>query len=133
MMLAATQHILGALALGAGATDTTLGIESDPIGSAPNGFERLSETILSGAIDVGIVATCVGIGFCLWRLTRGPTLIDRGVAADTISLQVVGLVLLLSVRLGSLVDFDAVLIISILGFVSTVAFAQFIGRRGAAT
>lgn len=96
-------------------------------------FLDLSEVVLRATIDVGIVAIFIGLLFCLIRLVKGPTMIDRGVAADTVSLQILGLVLLLTVRFSSTVVFDAVLIVAILGFVSTVAFAQFIGRRGAAT
>jgi len=49
-----------------------------------------------------------------------------------IGVQIAGLVLLVSIRFETIVTFDTVLIVSILGFVSTLAFAQFIGRRGAA-
>ena len=68
---------------------------------------------------------------CLWRFVRGPTLVDRGLAADTVAMQLVGITILLTIRLRTLLFFDAVLIISILGFATTVAFAQFIGRRRA--
>lgn len=135
-MIGAFHHALGAFALGAsgaGKSNELMDIETDPFASTPTGFEKLSEAILMGAIDIGIVAICIGLGLCIWRMVKGPTLIDRGVAVDAFALQVVGLVLLLTVRLGSLVDFDAVLIVAILGFVSTVAFAQYVGRRGAAT
>lgn len=100
---------------------------------AATSFVGFSELILRTSIDVGIVAIFIGLMFCLIRLVKGPTMIDRGVAADTVSLQIVGLVLLLTVRFSSTIVFDAVLIVAILGFVSTVAFAQFIGRRGAVT
>ena len=95
-------------------------------------FEEISERILYACVDFGMLMIGVGILMCLYRIVRGPTLIDRGVAADTVAFQVVGLVVLITVRFSTLVDFDAVLIVSILGFVSTVAFAQFIGRRGTA-
>ncbi len=98
----------------------------------PGGFEALAERILFATVDVGLALTFVGLLLCIARLLRGPTLIDRAVASDSIALQVVALVVLLSIRFSTIVEFDAVLIVSILGFVSTVAFAQFIGRRGAA-
>lgn len=131
MIGAGMLHGVSAAALGAGngGEDGPLTIHAEV--ASGDSFERVAESILVGVIDVGLVLIFLGICLCLLRLVKGPTLIDRGVAADTISLQVVGLVLLITVRLGSIVDFDAVLIVSILGFVSTVAFAQFIGRRGA--
>jgi len=96
-------------------------------------FEAFASDALFLIVDVGVCAIALGMGLCLWRLLRGPSLVDRGVAADTFTFQVVALVVLLTIRLSTLVDFDAVLIVSILGFVSTVAVAQFIGRRGVAT
>lgn len=131
MIGAGALHGLAAAVLGAGNGDDHGALAIDAEVGSGGSFERVADSILIGVIDVGLVLIFLGICLCLVRLVKGPTLIDRGVAADTISLQVVGLVLLITVRLGSIVDFDAVLIVSILGFVSTVAFAQFIGRRGA--
>lgn len=96
-----------------------------PTGAA----DRWIEAALFGVVDVGIVLIAVAIVLCLIRILKGPSLPDRGLAADTIAVQVAGLVILLTIRLETLMLFDAVLIVSILGFVSTVAFAQYIGRR----
>ncbi len=87
------------------------------------------EAALFRVVDLGIVFIAIAIILCLVRILRGPSLPDRGLAGDTIAVQVGGLVILLTIRLETLVLFDAVLIVSILGFVSTVAFAQFVGRR----
>jgi multicomponent K+:H+ antiporter subunit F len=87
------------------------------------------EDALLYAIDAGIALIAVAIVLCLIRVMRGPNLVDRGIASDTVAVQVAALVLLVTIRAESLVAFDAVLIVSILGFVSTLAFAQFIGRR----
>lgn len=93
--------------------------------------ELVAEDALFLVVEVGIVALAAALVLCLWRMLKGPTLIDRGMASDIFSLQIVGLAVLLTIRLRTLLFFDAVLIVSILGFVSTVAFAQFIGRRRA--
>jgi len=93
--------------------------------------EEASQSLLFFVVDLGIITLCLAFAMCLYRLIKGPTLIDRGLATDTIALQVVGLAVLLTIRLRTLLFFDAVLIISILGFASTVAFAQFVGRRRA--
>jgi multisubunit Na+/H+ antiporter MnhF subunit len=90
------------------------------------------ENALFLVIDAGIVLISLATVMCLYRIIKGPTLIDRGLASDTIGVQIAGLVLLVSIRFETIVTFDTVLIVSILGFVSTLAFAQFIGRRGAA-
>ena len=97
---------------------------------AAGGFDSAMQSLLNVMINVGIVVVLLSVVLCLARLVYGPTLVDRGVAADTVAVQVAGLVLLATVALDKLIAFDAVLIVSILGFVSTLAFAQFIGRRG---
>ncbi len=113
-----------------------LGSVEDPAPKAryipKDGWEHFSVVALDWAVLAGVVAIIVAIVMCLWRLVRGPTLVDRGIASDTIAIQVVALVILLTIVSRSLALFDAVLIVSILGFAGTVAFAQFIGRRGAA-
>ena len=95
--------------------------------------DAVIQQLLLYAIDVGIFTIAVAILLCLGRIIKGPDLVDRGVASDTVAVQVAGLVLLITIRVESLVAFDAALIVSILGFVSTLAFAQYIGRRGSVT
>ena len=96
------------------------------------GADSVIEDALFLLIDAGIILISLATVMCLYRIIKGPTLIDRGLASDTVAVQIAGVILLLSIRFETLVTFDAVLIVSILGFVSTLAFAQFIGRRGAA-
>jgi multicomponent K+:H+ antiporter subunit F len=78
------------------------------------------------AVTAGVFVLVGGMAFCLLRLVRGPELADRVLAADLLSLHVVGLVVLLTIYIGDLAFFDATLAVSILGFVSTVGFAQYI-------
>jgi len=73
------------------------------------------------------VTLVVGMVLCVYRLMRGPTLADRVMATDTLALEVTGLVILLSMRLETAVFFDMALAVAIISFVSTVAFAQYIG------
>jgi multicomponent K+:H+ antiporter subunit F len=63
-----------------------------------------------------------------WRLLRGPELTDRVLAIDTLYLNTVALVILLGLRLGSDLLFEAALVIAMLGFVATVALARFVAR-----
>lgn len=95
-------------------------------------FDVLAEAALLYTIDVGIGLIAAAVVLCLARVIRGPNLVDRGVASDTVAVQVAALVLLITIRAETLIAFDAVLIVSILGFVSTVAFAQYVGRRRSA-
>ena len=102
------------------------------IRDSANPVEAFTRDGIVVIVDIGVIAVALAIVFCLLRMLKGPTLVDRSIAADTIAMQVVALVILLTVRLGTLQFFDAVLIVSFLGFISTLAFAQFIGRRRSA-
>ena len=79
------------------------------------------------AVVVGLVSVALGMLLCMVRLWRGPDLADRVLASDVFALHVVAMVILLTIYLGDLTFFDAVLGVAIIGFASTVGFAQYIG------
>ena len=81
-------------------------------------------------VQVGVVALVAGIGMAMVRMVRGPEVADRVLAADVLSLEVVGLVILLAVDQQRSLSLDAALLVAIVGFASTLAFAQFIGGSG---
>ena len=78
-------------------------------------------------VEVGILAVVVGIGMALYRMVKGPHVADRVLAGDVLSLQVVALVILLAVDQRRAVSLDVALLVAIVGFASTLAFAQYIG------
>lgn len=124
-------HIITTLAAAPSSDHDEAGRGVIPAGEPTTSLEAAAQTTLFMVVDIGIVTLSLAFVMCLWRLLRGPTLADRGLAADTIAMQVVGLSILLTIRIRTLMFFDAVLIISILGFASALAFAQFIARRRA--
>ena len=134
-----TLILVGALVLGMAVAQPATGGESagsyagDSVAATVEltPAEAAAELILFVVVDIGIVMLALSFVLCLYRIIRGPTLIDRGIATDTITMHVVGLAILLTISLRTLLYFDAVLIFAILGFATTVAFAQFIGRRRA--
>lgn len=82
-----------------------------------------------GLVYAGLVVISFGICCCLYRIIRGPCLADRVLAGDALAMQVVGLVVLLGISMRTTIYFDAALVVGIIGFVSTVAFAQYIHAR----
>jgi len=80
------------------------------------------------ALDAAFVSISVAILLCGWRLLRGPEITDRVLALDTLYINVVALVVLLGIRQGTDLLFEAALIVALLGFVSTVALARFLTR-----
>lgn len=83
---------------------------------------------LALALDVATAAIAVALLLCLWRLLRGPHATDRILAIDTLYVNAVALVVLLGIRLGTALLFEAALIIAMLGFVSTVGLARYLTR-----
>lgn len=86
------------------------------------------EALVQRTEELTIVLIVIGMIMCVYRLLRGPHLADRALAVDVVAIQLIGLVILLTMTLGSLVLFDGILVLSLLGFAGTVAMAQYIGR-----
>lgn len=84
--------------------------------------------ILSLALDFATLCVVAALGLCAWRLLRGPDTVDRVLALDTMAVHAVALVILLGMRWGTPLLFEAALIIAMLGFVSTVGLARFLTR-----
>lgn len=79
--------------------------------------------------QIGVLVLVLGILLCLYRMIKGPHLADRVLAGDTVAMLVAGLVVMLAIKYDSALFYDAALVVAILGFVSTVAFAQYIGAK----
>ncbi len=82
--------------------------------------------MLTFALPIAIGMVALAMALNLWRLLRGPTLPDRILALDTLNINTIALVVLLGITLGSVVYFEAALILSMMGFVGTVALCKFI-------
>jgi multicomponent K+:H+ antiporter subunit F len=87
-----------------------------------------SANLLAWALDFAVLAVAAALLLCAWRLLRGPSLPDRALALDTLYVNAIALAILLGLRLGSELLFEAALVIAMLGFVSTVAVARFLAR-----
>lgn len=65
------------------------------------------------------------------RLLRGPSVADRIIALDAVVLCAVGFLALLSFVWGSTLYLDLLLVISLLGFLTTVAFVNYLKELAA--
>ena len=84
--------------------------------------------MLSLAIQLALAMLMAALVLNLWRLLRGPSVIDRVVALDTMYINTVALLVLLGVQRGSSLYFEAALLIAMVGFVGTVALCKFVLR-----
>ncbi|HRP23040.1 K+/H+ antiporter subunit F [Thauera sp.] len=85
-------------------------------------------TLLAGAIVFALVCVVLAMVLCTLRLLIGPSAQDRVLALDTLWMCVMLLALMLGIRHGSQIYFEAALLIALLGFVSTIALAKFLMR-----
>ncbi len=63
------------------------------------------------------------------RLMRGPSLPDRVVALDLIAVIAVGMITVYAIDLDQRVFLDAAIVVALITFLGTVAFARYLERR----
>lgn len=85
--------------------------------------------IISLILDLAMAACGLAIALCAVRLWRGPTIADRVVCLDHITIDIVAIIILYSMKEESSVFLDAALVVALIGFLTTLAFARYI-RRG---
>ena len=83
-------------------------------------------------LDIVSQITLVTLGVALLiafiRLVKGPTLPDRIVAMDLFGVLVVGLIVVLAGWSGVRATLDAAIVIALVGFLGTVAYATYVER-----
>ncbi len=87
-----------------------------------------AEEFLNIALTIAFAALAVSQLLAMVRLVIGPGTGDRILALDTMVVNAIGLIVLVGVYQGTQLFFEAALIIAMLGFVSTVAYARFVLR-----
>lgn len=88
----------------------------------------MTGTVLPWAISFGFVALGIALAMNLWRLFKGPGVADRILALDTMVINVIGLIVLSGIANASGTSFEAALLLAMVGFVGTVAYAKFLLR-----
>jgi multicomponent K+:H+ antiporter subunit F len=89
-------------------------------------------TLATDLMNYALVLAFVVVGLCqlmaMVRVVIGPNTGDRILALDTMVINAIGLIVLMGLAQGTRIYFEASLIIAMLGFVSTVAYARFVLR-----
>ena len=84
--------------------------------------------ILSLAFDFALGCFCLALLMNLWRLFAAPTVTDRILVVDTMTANVIALVVLYGADIETTLIFEAALLLAMTGFVATVAYAKYILR-----
>jgi len=79
----------------------------------------------------GVLATilCLALALAAWRMLRGPGVADRFVAFDMLTAVAVAFSALAAVATGRSGFLDVALVLSLVNFVATAAFAIFLERK----
>jgi len=78
--------------------------------------------------QTALVTLGIALLIAVVRLVKGPTLPDRIVAMDLIGVLVVGLIVVLAASTKVPATLDAAIVIALIGFVATVAYATYVKR-----
>lgn len=84
--------------------------------------------MLMGAIEIAFVLIGVAMMLSFWRLLRGPDIVDRVLALDTLSINAIALLVLYGLHTDSKTYFELALVLAILGFVGTVSLCKYLLR-----
>ncbi len=85
-------------------------------------MQPLLVTLLSGVV--------LAMGLATLRLLRGPTLADRVMALDVLVIAAVGGVALMAWQTGRAVFLDVAVAVAMVTFISAVALAWYLEKRG---
>jgi multisubunit Na+/H+ antiporter MnhF subunit len=84
--------------------------------------------VLAGLTQLCLALLFVSAGLCLCRIIVGPRAADRAVAFDTLTSVIVGMICLLCMLWDSTLYFDAVWILTLVGFLGSAAIAKYLAR-----
>jgi multicomponent Na+:H+ antiporter subunit F len=81
------------------------------------------------ATDVVLAMLILAMFLAFIRLAKGPSLPDRVVAFDVITAAAAAILAVNTIATGQAVFLDAAIVLALIAFLSTVAFARYLERR----
>ena len=83
-------------------------------------------------IGIATLLLLLSLLLVVFRLLRGPSIADRAVAGDSVSLHVIGLIGLYSIASGQSILIDLVIVTAVFGFLSLTVIGVYVerGARG---
>lgn len=88
----------------------------------------MSELLIIWTILVSQILLSLAMGCALYRMVRGPRAQDRILGLDALYIIAMLLLVTFGIRTANTIYFETALIIALLGFVSSIAFAKFLMR-----
>ena len=88
----------------------------------------MSSIILFWSFSLAQLFLAIAMAISVYRIAIGPRAQDRVLGVDTLYVSSMLLLMTFGLRTGNDIYFEAALLMSILGFVSTVALSKFLMR-----
>jgi multicomponent K+:H+ antiporter subunit F len=85
--------------------------------------------MIQTCIDISLFLFALAMVLTLYRLLRGPGVPDRILALDTLYMNTIAVLVLAGLREGNTIQFEAAVVIAMLGFVGTVVLSKYVIRR----
>jgi multicomponent K+:H+ antiporter subunit F len=84
--------------------------------------------ILTAGLIAAVGAFALALAMNLWVVLRASDLGDKLLALDTMVINAISLVILYGIAFSTGVYFEAAMLVAMVGFVSTVAYARYVLR-----
>jgi multicomponent K+:H+ antiporter subunit F len=84
--------------------------------------------MLELVLKIAFLIVSIAMLLSFFRLVRGPDAVDRILALDTLYINSIAILILYGVHTSSFLYFEVALLISIMGFVGTIALSKFLLR-----
>jgi multisubunit Na+/H+ antiporter MnhF subunit len=85
---------------------------------------------LALAIDVAFAIVMIAIALGFYRIAKGPSLVDRVVSLDMMTISIMAFCGLYAIFSDSTAFIDVAIVVALIGFLATVALARFAERQG---
>ena len=85
--------------------------------------------LLAWSLDAAFLMVVLAVALAFLRLIKGPTLADRIVALDLMTVLIVAFCGIFAITSGERAFLDVAIVLALIGFLATVALARFIERR----
>lgn len=85
--------------------------------------------MISSFLMLGYFGLFSSILFALIRLVKGPSILDRLIAFDSIALSSIGMIILFSMQTSTFYSLEMLLIFSLLGFTTVLGYMDYLSQK----
>lgn len=84
--------------------------------------------MIAAVIPIALGLFSVSLLLNLYRVLRGPDIVDRVLGLDTLNINAIAVIVLAGIAMDTRLIFEAALLIALMGFIGTVAITKYLVR-----